>query len=66
MEKLLKQDTESRSHNCYGLNMLCLTKNVKIQNVKNLTYMPRKYPGVKRYSKVFAKHIRHRAKFLSI
>ena len=41
-------------------------KNVKIQNVKNLTYMPKKYPGVKRYTKVFAKHIIHRAKFLSI
>ena len=40
-------------------------KKAKIQNVKNLTYMPKKYPGVKRYTKVFAKHIRQRAKFLT-
>ena len=40
-------------------------KNAKIQNVKNLTYMPKKYPGVKRYTKVFAKHIRHSGMFLT-
>ena len=55
---------ESRSRNCYGLNIF--NKNVKTQNVKNLTYTPKKYPGVKKYTKVFAKHIRHRAKFLTI
>lgn len=37
--KTIEAEYESRSHNCYGLNMLCLTKNVKIQNVKNLTYI---------------------------